>query len=284
MAELKPLRETIEAHGLWAKKSLGQHFLLDTNLLAKIVRSAGDVADAHVIEVGPGPGGLTRAILEAGPRHLTAIEKDARCLAALAPLSEHYAGKFTLLEEDALKVDITSIGDAPRLVIANLPYNVGTQLIIDWIQLAALQGPAALTGFTVMLQKEVAERMVAQVGDDAYGRLSIIMQQYCDAAILFEVPASAFTPPPKVTSAILRARILDKPREDVPLKALERVVASAFNNRRKMLRQSLKALQVDAVALCKKAGIDETFRAEQCSLPMFAQLARALAGMNAEVA
>ena len=203
-----------------------------------------------MIEVGPGPGGLTRAILEAGPKQLTAIEKDARCLAALQPLKEKYGARFALMEEDALKVDITTMGAAPRVVIANLPYNVGTQLIIDWLQLAAIQGPAALTGFTVMLQKEVAERMVAVVGDDAYGRLSVIMQQLTDAAILFEVPPSAFTPPPKVTSAILRARILDKPREDVPLKALERVVAAAFNNRRKMLRQSLKSLGVDAVELC----------------------------------
>jgi len=275
-AELLPLREVIEAHGLWAKKSLGQHFLLDTNLLAKIVRAAGDVSGYHVIEVGPGPGGLTRAILEANPYHLTAIEKDARCLQALAPLKEKYGERLTLLEEDALKVNITSIGDTPRVVIANLPYNVGTQLIIDWLQLAAVQGPVALTGFTVMLQKEVAERMVAVVGDAAYGRLSVIMQQLTDAAILFEVPASAFTPPPKVTSAILRARILDKPREDVPLKALERVVAAAFNNRRKMLRQSLKSLGVDAIALCEKAGIDPTLRAEVCNLAMFARLARAL--------
>jgi 16S rRNA (adenine1518-N6/adenine1519-N6)-dimethyltransferase len=276
-AELVPLREVIEAHGLWAKKSLGQHFLLDINLLAKIVRAAGDVSTHHVIEIGPGPGGLTRAILEANPCHLTAIEKDARCLQALAPLKEKYGAQFTLLEEDALKVDITSIGDTPRTIIANLPYNVGTQLIIDWLQLAAVQGPTALTGFTVMLQKEVAERMVAVVGDAAYGRLSVIMQQLTDAAILFEVPASAFTPPPKVTSAILRARILDKPREDVPLKALERVVAAAFNNRRKMLRQSLKSLGVDAIALCERAGIEPTLRAEVCDLAMFARLARALA-------
>ncbi len=275
-ADLLPLREVIESHGLWAKKSLGQHFLLDTNLLAKIVRAAGDISTHHVIEVGPGPGGLTRAILEAAPRHLTAIEKDARCLQALAPLSQKYGDRFALLECDALKVDITSIGQAPRSIIANLPYNVGTQLIIDWLQLAAEQGPAALTGFTVMLQREVAERMVAHVGDDAYGRLSVIMQQLTDAAILFEVPASAFTPPPKVTSAILRARILDKPREDVPLKALERVVAAAFNHRRKMLRQSLKSLGVDAIALCERAGIDPTLRAEVCDLAMFARLARAL--------
>jgi 16S rRNA (adenine1518-N6/adenine1519-N6)-dimethyltransferase len=280
-AELLPLREVIAAFDLAPKKSLGQHFLLDTQLLAKIVRAAGDIADHHVIEVGPGPGGLTRAILEAAPRQLTAIEKDARCLAALAPLKEIYPDMFTLLESDALKVDITTIGEGPRSIIANLPYNVGTQLIIDWLQLAAVQGPSALTGFTVMLQKEVAERMVAHVGDDAYGRLSVIMQQYTDAAILFEVPPGAFSPPPKVVSAILRARILPAPREDVPLKALERVVASAFNHRRKMLRQSLKSLGVDAIALCKIAGIEETLRAEACDLPMFARLTRAYLQLEA---
>lgn len=275
-ATLPPLREVIEAHGLWAKKSLGQHFLLDTNLLAKIVRAAGDISTAQVIEVGPGPGGLTRAILAAGPRQLIAIEKDARCLAALAPLKELYGERFTLMEEDALKLDIAELGAAPRVVIANLPYNVGTQLIIDWIQAVAQQGPSALSGFTVMLQKEVAERMVAEVGDDAYGRLSVLMQQYCDAAILFDVPASAFTPPPKVTSSILRARMLEKPREDVPLKALEKVVASAFNHRRKMLRQSLKSISDDPIALCERAGIDPTLRAEACTLKMFADIARAL--------
>lgn len=272
---LLPLREVIETHGLWAKKSLGQHFLLDPNLLQKIVRSAGDISQAHVIEVGPGPGGLTRAILEAAPRHLTAIEKDARCLAALAPLREHYTGRFTLLEADALKVDITRIGDTPRMVIANLPYNVGTQLIIDWLHTASQHGAAALAGFTVMLQREVAERLVAGVGDAAYGRLSVLMQQLTDSAILFDVPASAFTPPPKVVSSIVRARILEKPREDVPLPALEKVVAAAFNHRRKMLRQSLKSLGVDAIALCNAAGIDETLRAEACDLAMFARLARA---------
>lgn len=281
-AELAPLREVIEAHGLWAKKSLGQHFLLDTNLLAKIVRAAGPIENAHVIEIGPGPGGLTRAILEAGAKHLTAIEKDARCLEVLAPVQQKYAGNFTVHQGDALKVDIMSIGESPRVVIANLPYNVGTQLIIDWLQLAAIHGPHALNGFTVMLQKEVAERMVAQVGDAAYGRLSVIMQQLTDAAILFDVPPSAFTPPPKVTSAILRARVLDTPREDVPLKALEQVVAAAFNNRRKMLRQSLKSLGVDALALCAAADIDPTLRAEVCDLAMFARLARAFAQMGNE--
>lgn len=280
--ELPPLREVIEAHGLWAKKSLGQHFLLDSNLLAKIVRAAGPIAHSHVIEVGPGPGGLTRAILAAGPKQLTAIEKDARCLHALAPLSQHYPEQFTLREADALKVDITTIGEAPRMVIANLPYNVGTQLILDWLQLVALHGSTVLTGFTVMLQKEVAERMVANVGDAAYGRLSVLMQQLTDAAILFEVPASAFTPPPKVTSAILRARVLDAPREDVPLKLLEQVVAAAFNHRRKMLRQSLKSLGVDTLVLCSIAEIEPTLRAEACDLAMFARLTRALAQMRHE--
>lgn len=280
--ELPPLREVIEAHGLWAKKSLGQHFLLDNNLLAKIVRAAGPIAGSHVIEVGPGPGGLTRAILAAGPKHLTAIEKDARCLHALAPLMQHYPEQFTLREADALKVDITTIGESPRLVIANLPYNVGTQLILDWLSLAARHGPAALTGFTVMLQKEVAERMVAQVGDAAYGRLSVLMQQLTDAAIVFEVPASAFTPPPKVTSAILRARVLESPREDVPLTLLEQVVAAAFNHRRKMLRQSLKSLGVDTLVLCAMAEIDATLRAEACDLAMFARLTRSLAQMRHE--
>ena len=273
---LLPLREVIDAHDLRPKKSLGQHFLLDTNLLAKIVRAAGDVSDAEVIEVGPGPGGLTRAILAANPKHLTAIEKDARCLAALAPLSAIYGDRFTIREADALEITLTNIGETPRMVIANLPYNVGTALIIDWLKLIAAHGPTALHSFTVMLQKEVAERMVAQVGDKAYGRLSVIMQQYTEATIMFDVPAGAFTPPPKVTSAILYARTRATPQENVALAPLERVVAAAFGNRRKMLRQSLKSLGVDALALCARAGIDPTLRAEQCSLAMFAQLAGAL--------
>jgi 16S rRNA (adenine1518-N6/adenine1519-N6)-dimethyltransferase len=271
-----PLSQVIDQHGLRAKKSLGQHFLLDTNLLAKIVRAAGDISGTQVVEVGPGPGGLTRAILAANPPQLIAIEKDARCLAALAPLKEIYGERFTLIEADAMEVDITTLCPAPRAVIANLPYNVGTALMVDWMKAAAREGRAALESFTVMLQKEVAERMVAGVGDKAYGRLAVLTQQYCDATIMFEVPAGVFSPPPKVTSAVLYARIRETPREDVPLATLEKVTAAAFGNRRKMLRQSLKSLGVDAVALCAKAGIEETLRAEQCSLAMFARLARAL--------
>jgi 16S rRNA (adenine1518-N6/adenine1519-N6)-dimethyltransferase len=279
-AELIPLRDVIHAYGLRPKKSLGQHFLLDTNLLAKIVRAAGDISQAEVIEIGPGPGGLTRAILAAAPRHLTALEKDARCLAALAPLQEIYGERFTVLEADALEADITKIGTAPRAIIANLPYNVGTMLIVDWLKAVAHHGPAILQSMTVMLQKEVALRMVAQVGDKEYGRLSVLVHQYCDAAIMFDVPAGAFTPPPNVTSAILHARILPAPREDVPLPSLERVVAAAFGNRRKMLRQSLKSLGVDAIMLCAAAGVAETLRAEQCDLAMFARIARAHAAMR----
>lgn len=275
-APLPTIREVIDLHGLATKKALGQHFLTDTNLLAKVVHASGDLNGMHVVEVGPGPGGLTRAILDSNAAHVTAIEKDARCMAALAPLADYYPGRFTLLEQDALKAPLHMTGNAPRAVIANLPYNVGTQLVVNWIQEVAQQGPHVLQHFTVMLQKEVAERMVAQPGNKAYGRLSVLMHQYCDTSMMFDVPPGAFSPPPKVMSSVLHAKILSQPREDVPLKKLEQVVASAFNNRRKMLRQSLKSVCTDAVALCERAGIDPTLRAENCTLKMFANLVRAL--------
>lgn len=275
-APLPTIREVIDHYGLATKKSLGQHFLTDTNLLAKVVRAAGKLDGMHVIEIGPGPGGLTRAILDSNAAHLTAIEKDPRCMDALAPLAQHYPGRFTLQQQDALKVTLRDIGTAPRAVIANLPYNVGTQLVVNWLQEVAQHGPDTLAHFTVMLQKEVAERMVAQPGDDAYGRLSVLLYQFCDATMMFDVPPGAFSPPPKVMSSVLHARILPQPREDVPLKLLEKMVASAFNNRRKMLRQSLKAAYPDAIALCERAGIDPTLRAENCTLKMFADLVRAL--------
>lgn len=275
-AALPTIRQVIDQHGLATKKALGQHFLTDTNLLAKVVRAAGTLEGMQVIEVGPGPGGLTRAILDSHAAHLTAIEKDARCIDALAPLAEHYPGRFTLLAQDALKAPLATIGHAPRAVIANLPYNVGTQLVVNWLQEVAAHGPQVLEHFTVMLQKEVAQRMVAQPGDAAYGRLSVLLYQFCDATIMFDVPPGAFLPPPKVMSSVLHARTLPQPREDVPLKLLEKIVASAFNNRRKMLRQSLKAACPDAIPLCERAGIDPTLRAENCTLKMFADLVRAL--------
>lgn len=271
---LLPLREVIALHGLATKKSLGQHFLLDTGLLNKVARAAGDLTGMEVIEVGPGPGGLTRALLDTTARHVTALEKDARCIAALAPLAEHYPGRFELRETDALRVDITTLGDSPRCVVANLPYNVGTSMIVRWLEQAAIHGPAALNGFTVMLQKEVAERLVAAPGSKAYGRLSVLMHLLTDASLLFDVPPECFSPPPKVMSSVVRARVLEKPRVEVALADLEKITAAAFNQRRKMLRQSLKALGGEA--LCERAGVDPTFRPEQCSLEMFAALARAL--------
>ncbi len=277
---LPPLREVIAQHGLDAKKSLGQHFLTDANLLAKVVRAAGSLDGLHVIEIGPGPGGLTRAILESSAAQVTAIEKDMRCIAALATLGEHYGARFSLLEHDALKVKLMELPPAPRVVIANLPYNVGTQLVVDWLQEVALHGRQALQSATIMLQKEVAERMVATVGSKAYGRLSVLVAQYADAAMMFDVPPGAFSPPPKVMSSVLHLCMRDTPRQEVPLKALEEVVASAFNNRRKMLRQSLKNLGVDAIALCKAAGVEETLRAENCDLSMFAALTRAYLNLS----
>lgn len=272
---LPTIRETIDHFGLATKKSLGQHFLTDANLLAKVVRAAGNLEGMHVIEVGPGPGGLTRAILDSAAAKLTVIEKDARCMEIMAMLHAHYGDRLDAMEGDALRVDLRSLNPGPRVVVANLPYNVGTQLIVNWVQAVAEHGTTALTSMTVMLQKEVAERMIAQVGDEAYGRLSVLMQQYTESHIAFDVPPGAFSPPPKVMSSILHARFRDKPLFDIPLKPLEQVVASAFNHRRKMLRQSLKGLGVDAVKMCADAGVPETHRAEQCDLEMFVALTRA---------
>jgi 16S rRNA (adenine1518-N6/adenine1519-N6)-dimethyltransferase len=272
---LLPLIDVIRQHGLITKKALGQHFLLDEALLQNIVRAAGDLAEKHVIEIGPGPGGLTRALLASRAASVTAIEKDARCIAALAPLKEQYGNRFTLHEQDALNLTLSTM-PSPRVIVANLPYNVGTAMLVAWVEQVAAEGSATLESFTVMLQKEVAERLVATPGNKAYGRLSVLMRQYADIELMFDVPAEAFLPPPKVTSSVVYARILPSPREDVPLQVLERVVAAAFNQRRKMLRQSLKSLGVDALMLCEKADIDPTLRAEQCDLPMFARLVRSL--------
>ena len=271
---LKPLRDVIAEHGLATKKSLGQHFLLDTNLLAKIARAAGDLTGVDVIEVGPGPGGLTRALLDTNAKHVTAIEKDSRCIAALAPLHEAYEGRFSLQEADAMRIDFTKIGTAPRTMVSNLPYNVGTALILQWLDEAALSGNTTINGFTVMLQKEVAERLVAEPGSKAYGRISVLVHLLSDAALLFDVPPGAFSPPPKVMSSIVRARFLPKPRYEVDIEALQKITTAAFGQRRKMLRQSLKALGGEA--LCIAAGIDPTLRPEQCDLQTFVALAKAL--------
>lgn len=271
IAALPPLREVIAANDLGAKKQLGQNFLLDLNLTGRIARAAGDLTQGTVIEVGPGPGGLTRALLLAGARHVVAIERDRRCIAALQPLVEAASGRLTLIGADALTVDIASLGPAPRRIVANLPYNVATPLLMGW-----LDRLSALESLTLMFQKEVAERLRAAPGEEAYGRLSVIVQWLCTADLLFDIPPRAFTPPPKVTSSVVHLAPRPRSLAMADKKLLERVTAAAFGQRRKMLRQSLKTLGANPLALLAAAGIEPTLRAEQLSIPQFCALAEAL--------
>ena len=272
---LPPLREVIAAHGLSAKKALGQNFLLDLNLTGKIARRAGNLAACDVLEIGPGPGGLTRALLAEGARHVVAIERDARCLPALAEVAAAYPGRLTVLEGDALALDPLPHLTPPIRVAANLPYNVGTELLVRWLTPAAW--PPFWDSLTLMFQKEVAERIVAAPGSKAYGRLSILAQWRCDARIAFEIPPRAFTPPPKVTSAVVQLDRLEAPRFPADAAVLSGVVAMAFGQRRKMLRASLKGLSGDVEALLKAAGIAPTDRAETVGLEAFCRLARLVA-------
>lgn len=272
--DLPPLRDSLAAHGLMAKKSFGQHFLLDLNVTRKIARLAGPLEGRAVIEVGPGPGGLTRALLETGAR-VIAVEKDTRFLPLLGELAEAVApGQLTVIHADALAVDEAALlaehaPDLPARVVANLPYNVGTPLLIKW-----LTGPFRPEAMALMFQKEVADRIAAPVGSDAYGRLGVISQATSQASVVMDLPARAFTPPPKVASAVVSL----VPRPDAPsaadLAALERVTQAAFGQRRKMLRSSLKALGGEA--LCAAAGIDANARAETIPVEGFLALARAL--------
>lgn len=271
---LPPLREVIAAHGLSAKKALGQNFLMDLNLTGRIARSAGDLSACDVLEIGPGPGGLTRALLAEGARHVVAIERDARCLPALAEIAAVWPGRLTVLEGDALAIDPAPHLTAPVRVVANLPYNVGTELLVRWLTPPAW--PPFWQSLTLMFQKEVAERIVAPPGSKAYGRLSLLAQWRCDARIAFEIPPRAFTPPPKVTSAVVRLDRREAPRYPADAATLSRVVALAFGQRRKMLRASLKPLGPDLPALLAAADIPETERAEQVSLEAFCALSRAV--------
>ena len=269
LADLPPLRQSLEAHGLMADKGLGQHFLLVLNITRKIARLAGPLEGVRVIEVGPGPGGLTRALLEAGA-HVIAIEKDARFLPLLNDLRDVADDRLQIELADALKADeATLTGGAPVAIVSNLPYNVGTALLIKW-----LTGPYRPASMTLMFQKEVAQRIVARPGDDAYGRLAIIAQATSQAKIVMEAPARAFTPPPKVDSAVVRLDPLDQRPPEALIAALERVSQAAFGQRRKMLRSSLKVL--GGAALCDAAGIDPARRAETLSLEEFMGLAEAL--------
>ncbi|GLS32386.1 16S rRNA (adenine1518-N6/adenine1519-N6)-dimethyltransferase [Mesorhizobium albiziae] len=266
---LPPLREVIEQHGLAAKKSLGQNFLLDLNLTGKIARAAGDLTQHTVIEVGPGPGGLTRALLLHGARKVVAIERDERCLAALAEISAHYPGRLEIISGDAMKTDFTAlVPDGPAKIVANLPYNIGTELLIRW--LTAAGWPPFYESMTLMFQREVAQRIVATVGSDAYGRLGILAGWRTEAKIAFDVPPQAFTPPPKVTSSVVH---LVPRAEPLPadVRKLGRVTEAAFGQRRKMLRQSLKSLGGER--LLETVGIDATRRAETLSIAEFVRLA-----------
>jgi 16S rRNA (adenine1518-N6/adenine1519-N6)-dimethyltransferase len=271
-ATLPPLREVIARHGLTASKALGQNFLLDGQLLARIARVPGDLAGAEVFEVGPGPGGLTRALLEAGAR-VVAVERDRRCLPALAELGGAFPGRLTTVEGDALAVDAPALFAQRPHIVANLPYNVGTALLVRWL---TADWPPWWASATLMFQKEVAERIVATPGDDAYGRLAVLAQWRATPRIALTVHRSAFTPPPKVMSAVVHIVPGQMP-EGVAVATLERLTAAAFGQRRKMLRQSLKAVPGAPDALAA-VGIDPARRAETVTVAEFVALARVLGG------
>lgn len=272
---LPPLREVIATHGLSARKSLGQNFLLDLNLTAKIARQAGDLTGSDVLEVGPGPGGLTRGLLAEGARHVVAIEKDQRCLPALHQIAAIYPGRLTVLNADALAIEPGAHLKPPIRIVANLPYNVGTELLVRWLTPPAW--PPVWDSLTLMFQREVAERIVAQPGSKAYGRLAILAGWRSDAAIVLSLPPEAFTPPPKVASAVVHLTALPAPRYPADPKTLEMVVAKAFNQRRKMLRAALKGLAPDIEDRLIAAGIAPTARAETVHLEQFCALARLMA-------
>lgn len=272
---LPPLREVIAAHDLVAKKQLGQNFLLDLNLTAKIARSAGDLTGCDVLEVGPGPGGLTRGLLAEGARRVVVVEKDARCLPALEEISAAYPGRLSVLQGDALDLDLAAHLTGPVKIVANLPYNVGTELLIRWLTPA--EWPPFWSSLTLMFQKEVAERIVAKPRTDHYGRLALLAHYRSDAKIVMTLPPEAFTPAPKVHSAVVHLTALPEPRFPCDFKTLQRITAMAFNQRRKMLRASLKGLTPGIEPILESVGIPPTARAEEIGLEAFCALARAVA-------
>lgn len=277
--DLPPLREVVARHAIAAQKRLGQNFLFDLNLTMKIARAAGDLTGTQVIEIGAGPGGLTRALLAAGARHVIAIERDPRCLPALEEIAAHYPGRLTIRAEDALEAPYAALVDgAPTQIIANLPYNIGTALLLQW--LCAEPWPPWYSALTLMFQREVADRIVAGPEDPAnFGRLGVLCGWRAEAKILFDVPAAAFSPPPKVTSSVVRLTPRAAP---LPCRreTLERVTAQTFGQKRKMLRQSLKAFG-EGADLASAAGIDPTRRPETLSIAEFVALANALEARKA---
>lgn len=272
LSELPPLREVVQAFDLMPKKSLGQNFLFDANLTDKIARAAGELSQGTTIEVGPGPGGLTRSLLRQDARHVVAIEKDRRAVAALESLREAAEGKLEILMADALDIRLWEYGEAPRRIVANLPYNVGTALLLSW-----LPHIAQFESFTLMFQKEVAQRLTARTGDEAYGRLAIHVGMVAEVEIKFDIDPAAFFPPPKIISTVVRitprAEPMLSPEE---MKMLEKITAAAFGQRRKMLRGSLKAVGVAVEPWLDAAGIAPTLRAEDVDLPSWCQLVRTL--------
>jgi 16S rRNA (adenine1518-N6/adenine1519-N6)-dimethyltransferase len=271
---LPPLREVIASHDLVARRQLGQNFLLDLNLTAKIARLAGDLAGSDVLEVGPGPGGLTRGLLAEGARRVLVVEKDARCIPALQDIAAIYPGRLTILQGDALEIDASAHLTAPIKVVSNLPYNVGTELLIRWLSPAVW--PPFWTSLTLMFQREVAERIVARPKGDHYGRLALLVAWRADAKIVMHLPPEAFTPAPKVHSAVVHLTALRAPRYPADAAVLSRVTAMAFNQRRKMLRSSLKGLAPRIEGLLESVGIAPTARAEEIGLEAFCALARAV--------
>ena len=271
LSSLPPLREILTVHGLEPRKSLGQHFLLDGNVTDKILRLSGSVEGLHVIEIGPGPGGLTRSILAASPASLTAIEKDDRCQTILAQLAAISPVLLTVLAADGLKVSLPQTVSAPRAIIANLPYNVGTPMLVNWLRDIAAD-PAAYAFMSLMFQKEVAERIYAPTNSDHYGRLAVLCQWLCDCENLMDLPARAFTPPPKVDSAVVKLTPHAAPLP-ARFETVERLTAAAFGQRRKMLRSSLKSLGLNVETLLQAAEIDPTRRAETVSPEEFLRLA-----------
>lgn len=268
--DLPPLREVLARHEIRATKTLGQNFLLDLNLTRKIARAGGPVHGQTVLEIGPGPGGLTRALLAEGAGHVVAVERDRRCLAALEDLADAVPGRLTLVEADALEVDEHALSPRPDRIVANLPYNISTPLLFKWLDRLEL-----FKSLTLMFQKEVAQRITAAPGGKAYGRLSVMVQWRCRAAALFDVPPRAFTPAPKVTSTVIGLEPRAHPLAPADASSLETVVAAAFGQRRKMLRSSLKQISADPAGLLAAAGLEPTLRAENLSVEQFCALARA---------
>ena len=274
MDNLPPLKDIISKYEIRAKKSLGQNFLLDLNLTSKIARYAGNLKQSDVLEIGPGPGGLTRSLLNEGARQVVSIEKDNRCIAALEEIQSLFPGRLKLLQGDALSMNVTQYLSDPIKIIANLPYNIGTELLVRWLN--SKNWPSFWQSMTLMFQKEVANRIVARPGSKAYGRLSVMSQWRCNTKIAFNIPATAFTPPPKVESAVVHFEALNKPKFPAEVDKLEFVVSKAFNQRRKMLRGALKGHFINVEEGLFSIGVLPTKRAENITVQEYCAMSQIL--------